>query len=50
MFAHSWALKNWAFKQRYTIEDYVGGGLKLLVKPFLTPKGLEYWRKYYEKT
>jgi len=47
MFAHSWALKRWAFKDRYSLDEYVEGGLKLLVKPFLTAKGLEYWEQYY---
>jgi TetR/AcrR family transcriptional regulator, cholesterol catabolism regulator len=50
LFSHSWALKRWAFKDRYTIDEYVIGGLKLLVKPFLTPQGLDYWMKYYEDT
>jgi len=45
---HTWALKRWALKDRYTIDQYINGGLKLLVKPFLTPKDLEYWQKYYE--
>jgi len=49
LFSHSWALKRWAFKDRYTIDEYVSGGLKLLVKPFLTDQGLEYWQKYYEE-
>jgi len=38
-FAHAWALKGWAFKERYTLEGYVKEGLKLLVDPFLTAKG-----------
>jgi len=50
MFAHSWALKGWAFKQRYTIEEYIRGGLDLLVKPHLTPKGRAYWQKYYTES
>ena len=38
-FAHAWALKNWAFRRRYSLEEYVREGLKLLVDPFLTAKG-----------
>lgn len=47
MFCHAWALKNWAYKDLYSLEDYIAGGLELMVKPFLTPKGLDYWSKYY---
>jgi len=39
MFAHSWALKHWALRQRYALADYVSEGLKILVEPFLTAKG-----------
>lgn len=39
LFAHAWALKSWAFRRRYTLEEYVKEGLKLLVDPFLTAKG-----------
>ena len=38
-FAHAWALKGWAFRDRYTLEEYVKEGFKLLVDPFLTEKG-----------
>ena len=38
-YAHAWALKSWAFRRRYTLEEYVKEGLKLLVDPFLTTKG-----------
>ena len=38
-FAHAWALKSWALRGRYTLEQYVREGLKLLVDPFLTAKG-----------
>ena len=38
-FAHAWALKSWAFRERYTLDEYVKEGLKLLVDPFLTAKG-----------
>jgi AcrR family transcriptional regulator len=38
-YAHAWALKSWAFRRNYSLEDYVKEGLKLLVDPFLTAKG-----------
>ncbi|MBI2754102.1 MAG: TetR/AcrR family transcriptional regulator [Betaproteobacteria bacterium] len=38
-FAHAWALKSWAFRNRYTLEEYIAEGVKLLVDPFLTAKG-----------
>jgi len=38
-FAHAWALKSWALRNRYTLEGYVREGLRLLVDPFLTAKG-----------
>jgi len=39
MFAHSWALKHWSYRNRYTLEEYVAEGIQLLVEPFLTAKG-----------
>lgn len=33
--AHGWALKNWALRDRYGLEDYVRQGLQLLVRPHL---------------
>ena len=38
-FAHAWALKQWAFRDRYSLDEYVAEGIKLLVEPFLTDKG-----------
>lgn len=38
-FAHAWALKGWAFRNRYTLGEYIAEGVKLLVDPFLTAKG-----------
>jgi len=38
-FAHAWALKHWAFCDRYTLAEYVAEGVQLLVEPFLTAKG-----------
>lgn len=46
-FAHSWALKEWAHEDKYKLDEYITGGLELLVKPFLTEKGLEYWETYF---
>lgn len=39
MFAHAWALKHWALRERYTLARYVSEGIALLVEPFLTAKG-----------
>lgn len=39
MFAHSWALKHWALRERYALADYVAEGIKILIDPFLTAKG-----------
>ena len=39
LFAHAWALKQWALRERYSLDDYVDEGIKLLVEPFLTTKG-----------
>lgn len=40
MFCHAWALKNWALRERYSLDQYVREGLALLVEPFLNAKGL----------
>lgn len=39
MLAHQWALKNWAFRDKYTLEDYLADGEKILIDNFLTEKG-----------
>ena len=39
MFAHAWALKNWALRGRYSLAKYVSEGVRLLIEPFLTEKG-----------
>ncbi|MBI1943021.1 MAG: TetR/AcrR family transcriptional regulator [Betaproteobacteria bacterium] len=39
LFSHAWALKQWALRGRYSLEDYVAEGVGLLVEPFLTDKG-----------
>ena len=38
-FCHAWALKNWAFRTRFSLNKYVAEGIGLLVEPFLTAKG-----------
>lgn len=40
MFCHTWALKSWAFQDRYTLGQYVAEGIRIQVEPFLTKKGL----------
>ncbi len=32
MFCHTWALKAWRFKDRMTVEEYLDGGLDLLLR------------------
>ena len=39
MFCHAWALKHWAFREKYSLGRYVAEGVKLLVEPFLTASG-----------
>lgn len=39
LFCHAWALKNWAYRDKYGLGKYVAEGIKLLVEPFLTEKG-----------
>ena len=39
IFAHSWALKHWVLRERYSLESYIGEGITLLIEPFLTAKG-----------
>jgi AcrR family transcriptional regulator len=39
MFAHAWALKDWALHGRYGLGRYVAEGVTLLIEPFLTAKG-----------
>jgi AcrR family transcriptional regulator len=40
MFGHTWALKNWSFRDRYSVEEYMSKGEEILLKPFLTADGL----------
>jgi len=39
MYCHGWALKHWALRERYTLGEYVGEGIDLLVAPLLTASG-----------
>ena len=39
MLAHQWALKNWAFRDKYAFEDYLADGEKILIDSFLTGEG-----------
>jgi AcrR family transcriptional regulator len=39
MYAHTWALKNWAFRDRYSAEEYAAEGQNILLIPFLTSAG-----------
>ena len=45
MFGHSWALKNWAFRDRYSPDEYMAEGEKILVFPFLTDTGRQEMKK-----
>lgn len=39
MFSHAWALKNWSFGKKYTIDQYVDEGIQLLIVPHLNAEG-----------
>jgi len=39
MFGHTWALKNWVFRDKCTLDEYAAAGEQHLIAPFLTPKG-----------
>lgn len=40
MFSHTWALKAWYLQDEYSLDDYIDGGLKILLSGVLTPKGM----------
>lgn len=46
-FCHGWALKSWHHRKLYSLDVYIREGLDILVRPFLTQTGREYWDKYY---
>jgi len=56
LYSHAWALKQWALRGRYSLEDYIEEGIKLLVEPYLTEKGhaamvrLKRKRRFPERT
>lgn len=39
MFSHTWALKNWAFRDKYSFDEYMSDGEKILIDNFLTDYG-----------
>ena len=39
MFCHTWALKNWAFRDKYRFDEYLAEGERILISAFLTRKG-----------
>jgi len=41
MFSHTWALKNWAFRDKYSFDEYLADGEKILIDNFLTDYGRE---------
>lgn len=45
MYGHTWALKNWVFRDRYSADEYMAEGENILIKPFLTEAGLAELRK-----
>jgi len=50
MFCHAWALKNWALRDRYSLDGYIREGLALLVEPFLNAKGRAAYARYQHPT
>ncbi|HMK70580.1 MAG TPA: TetR/AcrR family transcriptional regulator [Xanthobacteraceae bacterium] len=44
LFAHSWALKNWYFRDLFTLDGYIEEGLDLFLHAMLTPTGWQHWR------
>lgn len=50
MFGHTWALKHWAFRDRYTPEEYAAEGAKILIYPFLTEAGRQQYARIEQAT
>ncbi len=44
-FSHAWALKHWAFNDKYDLESYIHEGGRLLIEPFLTEQGRKDWER-----
>jgi AcrR family transcriptional regulator len=49
MFSHTWALKNWAFRDKYSFDEYLADGEKILIDNFLTDYGKEFSAKSAEE-
>lgn len=45
MLSHGWALKNWAFRDLCTFEEYLSEFINMLVRSLLTECGLEEFRR-----
>jgi len=50
IFGHSWALKNWAFRDRYSPDEYRAEGEKILIYPFLTEAGRQEYARIHPET
>jgi AcrR family transcriptional regulator len=48
MFCHTWALKNWAFRDKYTFDEYLAEGERILITAFLTAKGRKLFETLHE--
>lgn len=46
MFAHSWALKHWRLRQKYSLEQYIANGFALYMKACLTAEGRRRLRSF----
>lgn len=47
---HTWALKNWHFKERYKVSDYVLTSMDFFVHAMATPQGLKKYQKRNYRT
>lgn len=48
LLAHGWALKNWYFRDRISLNGYIEEGLSLFLHALLTPSGWQHWRALNE--
>jgi AcrR family transcriptional regulator len=46
--AHGWALKNWFFREKMSLNAYIEEGLSLFLRSALTPSGWRHWRSLLE--
>ena len=44
MHAHGWALKNWFFREKISLNGYIEEGLNAFLQSALTPSGWAHWR------